>query len=149
MTLPAQSKPESGPLEPVANADSKGAAEGLARARDNFGRGQVLAARQIMLSLFGSKSGEVSNQTLMLELGRTYDPWYLGQLPKSDVSADPMQAQYYYEEAKLLGSVDASTDLQRILGRAASNRPNSSDDGTDPRPELERKSPAETGIGVR
>lgn len=147
--VPVPSEPAPSPEAQVLNAGSTGAPAELARARENFGQGQVLAAREIMLTLFGNKSAEVSNQILMLELGRTFDPWYLGQLPSPDVTAEPMRAQYYYEEAKLLGSVDATTDLQRILGRAASNKPDSSGEGAEPAPASEPKSMIDTDRGGR
>lgn len=84
--------------------------KGIIRARAKFESGQVREAREIIQSEFAVGPVEV----LVYELARTYDPWYLRQLPVSDVTADISLARRYYEDAKLMGSAQAAVELQRL-----------------------------------
>ena len=48
------------------------------------------------------------------ELGRTFDPYYLGLLPRIDQGSDPRKAAALYNEAILHGSPIAGIDLNRL-----------------------------------
>lgn len=115
---------------PAIASGSKQASDGFVRARAKFSQGEVLEARRIIHTLFRVESVEPI-ETLVLELGRTYDPAYLGQLAAADVTPDVERARRYYEDARLLGSVEAANDLQRLLAHVASNRPSPSGTATE------------------
>lgn len=81
----------------------------LGDARLLFRSGQVRKAREVLLTLPPGPKGET-----LLELARTYDPFYLDMVPKPDAAPDPARARTLYEEAAKLGSASAEADLKRL-----------------------------------
>ena len=90
-------------------AETKGAAQTLQTARDLVRRGQIVKARELLLTAVAEQPSEV-----LLELGRTFDPYYLGPITSADSQAEPSRAQSLYDEAQKLGSVVAARDLERL-----------------------------------
>lgn len=78
-----------------------------------FRSGEVLAARERYVAALSAPLPEV-----LLELARTYDPNYLGRLPRTDAEADIERARALYEQAATLGSKAAEADLARLPGSA-------------------------------
>jgi hypothetical protein len=81
----------------------------LQRARNLFYRGQVLRAREVFLVLMSR-----ARVAALLELARTYDPYYLKLATNPDDGADISRAQALYEDAKRLGAPEAAFDLERL-----------------------------------
>jgi hypothetical protein len=48
------------------------------------------------------------------ELGRTYDPYYIGLLPRLNRGSEPLRAAAFYREAILQGARGADADLHRL-----------------------------------
>lgn len=74
-------------------------------------RGKILEAR----SLFEA-AARTSPALALLELGRTYDPYYLGMLEGIDAGSEPRRAALLYQEAIRHGSPTAGSDLDRLRG---------------------------------
>ncbi len=81
----------------------------LEEARRLFADGKVVAARKMLESAMGMLPSVVLH-----ELGRTYDPFYLGQLERIDGGSEPNRAAAFYREAVMHGSADAGADLDRL-----------------------------------
>ncbi len=97
---------------PASPAGLAAAALGAARVEEGrrlLAQGRVLAAR----SQFES-AVEIAPGPALLELGRSYDPYYLGQLTSIDDGSEPRRAAALYQDAILHGAVAAGTDLDRV-----------------------------------
>lgn len=57
---------------------------------------------------------EAHPSVVLHELGRTYDPYYLGQLPQIDDGSEPRRAATFYQEAIGHGATAAGSDLDRL-----------------------------------
>ena len=82
-----------------------------------MGRGKVLEARRVLESLL-----PIAPAAALHELGRSYDPHYLGQLDKIDSGSEPKTAAALYHEAIISGSVMAGSDLDRLRASHPSTR---------------------------
>ena len=91
------------------SARTSQAAEKIDQGRDFFRRGQVLKARETFLVAVGEAPGEV-----LLELARTFDPYYLGRLSGSDAQSDPQRALSLYEEAAKHSVAISQADIDRL-----------------------------------
>ena len=97
-----------GSAPPAAKADN-GLSQIIQRARDMVRRGQVLKAREQLLAAVSQSPSET-----LLELGRTFDPYYLSAAVNTDGQPEPARARSLYEEAIKLGSILANRDLERL-----------------------------------
>jgi hypothetical protein len=96
------------------------AALGAARveeARRLLARGKVAEARSLLESAI-----DVAPAVALLELARTYDPYYLGMLSSIDEGSEPYRAAALYQDAILSGSPAAGTDLDRLRARHTNGR---------------------------
>jgi hypothetical protein len=59
--------------------------------------------------MLGDAPAEVLHQ-----LGRTYDPYYIGMIPRLNRGSDPQRAAAFYREAILQGARGADSDLHRL-----------------------------------
>jgi hypothetical protein len=84
----------------------------MARATENFGKGDVSGARVIYeyLAMQGSSAAAVA-------MGETYDPLVLAKLVVKGLDADAKKAQHWYEKAEELGSQDARGRLNALAAR--------------------------------
>lgn len=82
---------------------------GIEIARQLLAKGKVLEARTHLQA-----AARVSPALALLELARTYDPFYLGMLPTIDDGSEPRRAAALYQEAIVHGSPTAGTDLDRL-----------------------------------
>ena len=57
---------------------------------------------------------EMAPGPALIELARSYDPYYLGQLATIDDGSEPRRAAALYQDAILHGAVAAGTDLDRL-----------------------------------
>ncbi len=103
----ANGKEGAGSSQPVKG--DNGLAQIIQRARDMVRRGQVLKAREQLLAAVSQSPSET-----LLELGRTFDPYYLPSGVSSDGQPEPVRARSLYEEAVKLGSAAAARDLERL-----------------------------------
>lgn len=78
-------------------------------ARRLLQRGKVIEARLMLQSIASS-----SPAAALHELGRSYDPYYIGQLPAIDDGSEPRRAAALYQNAISHGSADAGNDLDRL-----------------------------------
>lgn len=76
---------------------------------DLFRRGEVLKARAVLLSAVSVAPADV-----LLELARTFDPYFINELSASDGKPEPQRALSLYEEAIRNGSMQARRDLERL-----------------------------------
>lgn len=83
--------------------------EGLTEARKLFQRGRVAEARALLESML-----DTAPPAVLHELGRTYDPYYVGMLPRMNRGSEPQRAAAFYREAILQGARGADTDLDRL-----------------------------------
>ena len=72
-------------------------------------QGQILRAREQLLTALGAAPPEV-----LLELGRSFDPYYLAIPASVDGKPEPTRARTLYEEAIRHGSKTAAQDLERL-----------------------------------
>lgn len=72
--------------------------------------GAVLKAREHYLA-----NVSVAPAQILHELGRTFDPHYLGVSPSSDAVPSPEQSVSLYREALKYGAGAAQNDLDRLL----------------------------------
>ncbi len=86
-------------------------------ARRLLNRGKVTDARALLETAIG-----VVPAIAFLELGRTYDPYYLGMLVSIDDGSEPRRAAALYQEAILHGSETAGADLDRLRAGHSSGR---------------------------
>ncbi len=81
----------------------------LEQARRLIARGRVIEARVLLQSIMG-----VTPAAALHELGRSYDPFYLGQLPSIDEGSEPRRAAELYQQAIIHGASGAGPDLDRL-----------------------------------
>lgn len=81
----------------------------LDQARRLLSLGKVIEARMVLQLLLPLTPGPALHV-----LGRTYDPFYLGQLPRIDDGSEPRRAVSLYEEAISHGMSSAGADLDRL-----------------------------------
>jgi hypothetical protein len=81
----------------------------IEEARRLLTRGRVLDARKLLESAITATPG-----IALHELARTYDPYYLGQLPSIDDGSEPRRAAALYQDAILNGADAAGADLDRL-----------------------------------
>ena len=72
-------------------------------------RGKVVEARVTLQTVVRSFPAAALH-----ELARTYDPYYLGQLPKIDDGSEPRTAAALYQDAISHGASAAGNDLDRL-----------------------------------
>lgn len=84
----------------------------LDEGRALFSAGRVIDARKRYI---GALDGPVPEA--LLALARSYDPHYLGQVPKPDGTADVERARTLYQRALDRGAKDAAADLARLDAR--------------------------------
>ncbi len=89
----------------------------LDQARRLLGLGKVIEARMVLQLLLPLAPGPALHV-----LGRTYDPYYLGQLPRIDDGSEPRRAISLYEEALSHGVSSAGGDLDRLRASAVGAR---------------------------
>lgn len=78
-----------------------------------FRTGQVTKARErFMAALVELAPGRVPQ--VLPDLARTYDPYYLQQVPKADVKPNPAMALAIYQRAALAGSKSNAADIERL-----------------------------------
>ncbi len=84
----------------------------MARANENFAKGDVAGARVIYeyLAMQGSSMAAMA-------MGETYDPLVLAKLVVKGLEADPQRAQEWYEKAEALGSQEARSRLNALAAR--------------------------------
>lgn len=99
--------PALGPVS--AQAQSEASKRLLAEGNRLFAAGDVVKARERFLAAMNGPIPEV-----MLVFARSYDPYYLSRLPRSNAAPDPQRAVTIYEGAVRQGSTDAEADLQRL-----------------------------------
>lgn len=81
----------------------------LEHARRLLERGKVIEARMTIQSILNTAPAAALH-----ELGRTYDPYYLSQLPRIDDGSEPRRAATLYQQAIAHGASAAVHDLDRI-----------------------------------
>lgn len=85
----------------------------LDQARRLLSTGKVIEARMVLQLLLPLAPGPALHA-----LGRTYDPYYLGQLNQIDDGSEPRRALSLYQEAITHGVSGAGSDLDRLKGAA-------------------------------
>lgn len=78
-------------------------------ARRLLQRGKVVEARMALQPIVRAFPA-----TGLHELARTYDPFYLSQLPRIDDGSEPRKAASLYEDAINHGATAAGNDLDRL-----------------------------------
>ena len=68
-----------------------------------------MRAREVLLAAVSEAPADV-----LLELARTFDPYYLASIVGTDAQADPQRALALYEEALKNGSTSAPSDVERL-----------------------------------
>ncbi len=81
----------------------------VSEARKLLERGRIIEARAALESAISFVPS-----VALHELGRTYDPYYLGLLPSIDEGSEPRRAATFYQEAIVYGSPTAGIDLNRL-----------------------------------
>lgn len=81
----------------------------IAEAQGHFQRGQIGEARRLLEPLL-----DTMPVIAFHEMGRTYDPHYVGLLPRIDRGSDAQRAAAFYREAILQGARGAAADLERL-----------------------------------
>jgi TPR repeat protein len=100
-----------GPPLPLPAADSR-AGLLFARGLDAERRGDFSAARRFYLT-----SAQHGDAAAARNLGRLYDPAYLGQTALGGIDPDPALARRWYERAVRLGDADAGPLLEALSVR--------------------------------
>ena len=99
----------SGAAVPLAVPSSEAAV--FARRGDELlAAGDVASAR-----LFLERAARAGSARGAGDLGKTYDPIFLGQLGVRGVSGDPQKAMAWYREAARLGDAGSGAKLKRLL----------------------------------
>ncbi len=81
----------------------------VSEARKLLERGRIIEARAALESAIS-----LLPSAALHELGRTFDPYYLGLLPSIDEGSEPRRAAALYQEAIVYGSPTAGIDLNRL-----------------------------------
>lgn len=81
----------------------------LEEGRTLFAAGQVIESRKRFMAALNGPIPEA-----LLALARSFDTFYLSQLPRSDGAPDVTRATILYERAVERGSVEAQADLARL-----------------------------------
>lgn len=95
--------------EPVETLTKAQLAARLEHARRLLQRGKVIEARTTLQTVVPSIP-----DAALHELARTYDPYYLGQLPAIDDGSEPRTAASLYQDAINHGASAAGNDLDRL-----------------------------------
>lgn len=104
-------------LGPVsAQAQAEASRRLLTEGERLFAAGEVVKARERFLAAMNGPIPEV-----MLAFGRSFDPYYLARLPRSNAAPDAQRAITIYEGAVRQGSADAEADLQRLRKSVATS----------------------------
>lgn len=82
----------------------------MEQARARIAAGDVVRAREWLMSAMNGSRPEALH-----ELGRTFDPNYLGRIKEPNAEAEPSRARALYEEAVKLGAKGAGDDLAQLL----------------------------------
>lgn len=112
---PAHPAPEPIVLSPQGNSSSNETlsksqvAARLDLARRLLQRGKVVEARIALQTI--ARNFPAAG---LHELARTYDPYYLGQLPRIDDGSEPRTAASLYQDAINHGATSAGNDLDRL-----------------------------------
>ena len=96
-------------MAPSGSSQSAIGAARIEEARRLLARGKVIDARAILQAAIATAPAEALH-----ELAKTYDPFYLGQLPSIDDGSEPRRAAVLYHDAILHGSTRAGADLDRL-----------------------------------
>lgn len=97
------------PAAPIETLSKAQLAARLDHARRLLQRGKVIEARATLQSVARSVPAAALH-----ELARTYDPYYLGQLPSIDDGSEPRTAASLYQDAINHGASAAGNDLDRL-----------------------------------
>lgn len=97
------------PAAPIETLSKAQLAARLDHARRLLQRGKVIEARVTLQSVARSVPAAALH-----ELARTYDPYYLGQLPSIDDGSEPRTAASLYQDAINHGASAAGNDLDRL-----------------------------------
>lgn len=97
------------PAAPIENLSKAQLSARLDHARRLLQRGKVIEARAALQSVARSVPAAALH-----ELARTYDPYYLGQLPSIDDGSEPRTAASLYQDAISHGVSAAGNDLDRL-----------------------------------
>ena len=89
----------------------------LEEGRALFAVGQVVEARKRFISALNGPIPEA-----LLALARSFDTFYLSQLPVTDGAPDMQRSQTLYERAVERGAPEATVDLQRIRATLAKSK---------------------------
>nr|WP_294505715.1 hypothetical protein [uncultured Rhodopila sp.] len=108
---PASPTPDPAPRLTVRSPDAR-AAELLARGEDAERTGDISGARRFYASAAGR-----GNAVAARDLGRLYDPAYLGRTVVGGIDADPAAARHWYQRAAELGDPEAAPLLQALSAR--------------------------------
>nr|WP_294517721.1 hypothetical protein [uncultured Rhodopila sp.] len=104
--------PPPAPPRPVVRLPDAHAAELLARGQDAERSGDISGARR-----FYASAAERGNAVAARDLGRLYDPAYLGRTVIGGIDADPAAARHWYQRAAELGDREAAPLLQALSAR--------------------------------
>ncbi|MEA2774670.1 MAG: hypothetical protein QOF90_76 [Acetobacteraceae bacterium] len=115
-TPPAEDTAVAEPARPVPWAAAPVAARPGSRAMELFARGQqaerqgdIFGARRLY-----SKAAQQGHAMAARNLGRLYDPVYLGQIAVGGNDADPAIARQWYERALAMGDAEAGPLVQAL-----------------------------------
>jgi hypothetical protein len=86
-------------------------ADGVAAVEHFLKNGDILSARILLKRAAGSGNAQAA-----LELGMTFDPIFLVGRGVRGFASDPAEARAWYERAVVLGSTEASRNLERLMG---------------------------------
>lgn len=115
LNAPAGSAPVRASVQPEATPAFTTATSSklVEQGRALFRAGQIVKAREkFMAALVELAPGRVPQ--VLPDLARTYDPYYLQQVPKADVKPNPAMALAIYQRASLSGSSAWEADIQRL-----------------------------------
>ncbi len=99
----------------------KAAENAIAKARNFMKKGEVLAAREILLkqSKVSSEADGIAFANISLTLAKLYDPNFLKVLPSVDTDADVIEAEHWYrkwhEVSVAQGLLNDEKSLKRFL----------------------------------
>lgn len=95
---------------PAINGSGSLTARIMDQARQRIAAGDVIRAREWLLSALNGARPEVLH-----ELARTFDPNFLGRIAQPNAVAEPARARALYEEAIRLGAKGAAEDLNGLM----------------------------------
>lgn len=106
---PAVTPPPAVPARPPEAGDSLATERQLEEGRKLFALGKVIDARKRFIAAMNGPIPEA-----LLALARSFDTFYLSQLPSSDGAPDMSRALTLYERAQERGSTEAAADIERV-----------------------------------